>query len=500
MQMMIQTSRFSRILSFSTVVAFGLAASAFLFADDSVELDPTVTERIPLLEEEIQRDPAERVSYSHVLSDARQAVVSVHTSRVVQVARGGGLDPRQEMLRRFFGVPPNPSQGDGPVVEGRRVPECVGPGGRGTVENYILTNNHVISGRSDEVADEILVRLNDERELVAKVIGRDPRTDVAVLKVEAKGLPHLPIADSGNLEVGDVVFAIGNPMGIGLTVTKGIISATGRGNLNILGEDAYENFIQTDASINMGNSGGALIDAKGRLVGINTAILSRTGGSIGIGFAIPSAMAHSVLINLATTGSVRRGFLGISIGDVNEVMAEAMGLTDTKGVLVQGVEEGLAADEAGIERGDVIVQFNGRDVRSAHDFRLQVAHNIPGKEVEITVIRGDENLTLSVVLGDLDEAASVAGISFLDGVSIGGLTPERREQYRIGEDVTGVVITEVNPRSPFARTFRPGMVIVEINDQSAGSPSEARSLLRRGANKIYLYDRGRFGYIAIRNS
>ncbi len=477
-----------------------VAASAFLFADDSIELDPTVIDRIPLLEEEIQRDPAERVSYADILRDARQAVVSVHTSRVVQVARGGGVDPRQEMLRRFFGVPPGPSIGENPTVEERKLPEGMGSGVLVSEDGYILTNNHVISGRSDEVADEILVRLNDERELVAKVIGRDPRTDVAVLKIEAEGLPYLPVADSGNLEVGDIVFAIGNPMGIGLTVTKGIISATGRGNLNILGEDAYENFIQTDASINMGNSGGALIDAKGRLVGINTAILSRTGGSIGIGFAIPSTMAHSVLINLATTGSVRRGFLGISIGDVNEVMAEAMGLTNTHGALVQGVEEGLAADEAGIQRGDVIVELNGRAIRSAHDLRLQVAQNIPGKEVDITLMRDGQSLSLPVVLGDLDEAASVAGITFLDGISIGGMTPERREQYRIGEDVTGVVITEVNSRSPFARTFRPGMVIVEINDQSVGSPAEARALLRRGANKLYLYDRGRFGYIAIRNN
>lgn len=474
---------------------------ACLRADNDDILDPTIAERVPLLSEDLRRDPVEVVSYAHVLRDAKPAVVSVHTSRVVQVVRGG-VDPRQDFMRRFFGLPPmpDPRGGEGPTVEERKLPEGMGSGVIVSSDGYILTNNHVIAGRSGEVADEILVRLNDERELPATVIGRDARTDVAVLKIDAEDLPHLPIADSNNLVVGDIVFAIGNPMGVGMTVTQGIVSATGRGHLNILGDDSYENFIQTDAAINMGNSGGALIDAKGRLVGINTAILSRTGGSIGIGFAIPSAMAHSILVNLATTGTIRRGFLGVSIGDLSDVMAEAVGLPDTQGVLIQDVEEGLPAAEAGIQRGDVVLDFNGRRVRGATDFRLQVAQTPPGTSVDLTVKRAGETLTIPVILGDLEEAGVVSGEApFLDGVNIGSLTPERRDDYRIPNNVDGVVITSVDPRSPFARTLREGMVLVEINDRKAETVAEARRLLRRGANKLYIFDRGRFGYLAVRN-
>ncbi|MCC5807681.1 MAG: Do family serine endopeptidase [Opitutales bacterium] len=484
-----------------SLLGMALAAAVPLVADNDDFLDPMIAERVPLLTEDLQRDPVEVVSYAHVLRNAKPAVVSVHTSRVVQVVRGG-VDPRQEFMRRFFGLPPMPGPrgGEGPTVEERKLPEGMGSGVIVSSHGYILTNNHVIAGRSDEVADEILVRLNDERELPARVVGRDSRTDVAVLKIDAEDLPYLPIADSNNLVVGDIVFAIGNPMGVGMTVTQGIVSATGRGHLNILGDDSYENFIQTDAAINMGNSGGALIDAKGRLVGINTAILSRTGGSIGIGFAIPSAMAHSILVNLATTGTIRRGFLGVSIGDITDVMAEAFGLPDTRGVLIQDVEEGLPADESGIRRGDVVLEFNGRPVRNANDFRLQVAQTPPGTAVDVTVQREGERKTLEVVLGDLEEAGLTAGeVQFLDGVTVGSLTPERRDDYRIPTNVEGVVITAVEPRSPFARTLREGMVLVELNDRPVETVADARRLLRRGANKLYIFDRGRFGYLAVRN-
>ena len=484
-----------------SLLGMALVAALPLLADKEDFLDPSISERVPLLTEDLQRDPVEVVSYSHVLRNATHAVVSVHTSRVVQVVRGG-VDPRQEFMRRFFGLPPmpNPRGGEGPTVEERKLPEGMGSGVIVSSDGYILTNNHVIAGRSDEIADEILVRLNDERELPARVVGRDSRTDVAVLKIDADDLPYLPIADSNNLVVGDIVFAIGNPMGVGMTVTQGIVSATGRGHLNILGDDSYENFIQTDAAINMGKSGGALIDAKGRLVGINTAILSRTGGSIGIGFAIPSAMAHSILINLATTGTIRRGFLGVSIGDITDVMAEAFGLPDTRGVLIQDVEEGLPADESGIRRGDVVLEFNGRAVRNANDFRLQVAQTPPGTAVDITVQREGERMNLEVVLGDLEEAGLTAGEApFLDGVTVASLTPERRDDYRIPNNVEGVVITNVEPRSPFARTLREGMVLVELNDRPVESVADARRLLRRGANKLYIFDRGRFGYLAVRN-
>lgn len=474
-----------------------------VFAATSEGLDPTIVDRVPLITEVIERGPQQVVSYAHVLSGATPAVVSVHTARVVQVVRGG-TDPRQEFFNRFFGIPsPQPRDGEGPVVEERVRPEGIGSGVVISPDGFILTNNHVITNRSDGVADEILVRLNDDREFTARVVGRDRRTDIAVLKIEAEGLPYLPIADSNNIEVGDVVFAIGNPMGVGMTVTKGIVSATGRGGLGILGDDSFENFIQTDASINMGNSGGALIDAAGRLIGINTAILSRTGGNIGIGFAIPSTLAHSIFINLVSTGTVRRGFMGVTIADLTDVVAEAMGIANTRGVILQEVEEGLPAAEAGLQRGDVVVEFNARRVRNANEFRIAVAQMMPGTEVPVRIYRNGESMTLAVILGDRDQVSTVqTDVPFVEGVLLSTLTDELRDRFRISENanVQGAVVTQVDPRSPYARTLRLGMVIVEINDQPVTSPAEAARLLRRGANKLYVFDRGRFGFLGLRSA
>ena len=260
---------------------------------------------LPLDAEAIDRsDPVLLTSYAPVLKPAREAVVSVYTAHVVQVLRQRGLDPREELLRRFYGLPSPRGRTE---VEEQWRPGGIGSGVILSAEGYILTNNHVISAPDGEAADEVLVQLTDGRELRAAVVGRDPASDLAVLQVEATDLPAIRLADSNQLEVGDIVFAIGNPMGVGLTITQGIVSATGRSNLAILGKSGYESFIQTDASINRGNSGGALVDAYGRLVGINTAILSEDGGNIGIGFAIPSTFARTIALRLLEEGEVRRG-------------------------------------------------------------------------------------------------------------------------------------------------------------------------------------------------
>jgi serine protease Do len=324
----------------------------------------------------------------------------VHTVRVIKTYRSRGTDPREEILRRFFGLPVPPSPGSEPEVEEQRHPLGVGSGVVISSDGYILTNNHVIMAPGARPADDVLVQLNDGRELRAEVIGRDPQSDLAVLKVAAEDLPFIPFADSRNLEVGDIAFAIGNPMGVGLTITQGIISATGRSNLSILGESGYENFIQTDAPINPGNSGGALVDAYGRLIGINTAILSRSGGSIGIGFAIPSGFARSVALGIIREGEVRRGLLGINMESLNADYAEAFGLPGERGVLVQSVIPGLPAERAGLEKGDIIVALGEEPVEDAIDLRLKVASHPPGASVTLRLFRDGETREVRVVLGD----------------------------------------------------------------------------------------------------
>lgn len=458
-----------------------------------------VLAEIPLIATPIERGNHARVtSYADIIEAATPAVVSVHTARVVQIVRGS-RNPHEEMLRRFFGIPAPQQPGEPPVVEERRQPSGVGSGVIVSRDGLILTNNHVITGQQDSVADEILVRLNDGRELPARVVGRDPRTDLAVLQVDAEDLPTLPVADSNHLRVGDIVFAIGNPMSLGTTVTMGIVSATGRSGLNILGRDGFENFIQTDASINPGNSGGALIDAEGRLVGINTAIISRTGGNMGIGFAVPSTMAHSVLVSLVTTGRVQRGFLGVNISDLNADMAEAFGTTETQGALIQEVVEDMPAALAGLRRGDIIVRFNNMRVRNANDLRLAVGQTPPGTSAAVEIIRRGESMTLTVNLSDSDEAEALASSGeWVTGVEIANLDTTTREAHNIPANVNGVIITQVASNSPHARVLRPGMVVIEINDRPATSVNEARQLLRRGANKLYVFQRGSFGYLAIR--
>ena len=332
----------NRILGFTTLTA--LAVFLIVVGFSRSQANRNTQELRKPIEIELDSTPitgtpsSSVVSYADVLEGATPAVVAVYTARVVRVAQRRS-DPREEMLRRFFGLPPssggNYSEED---VEERRIPAGVGSGVIVSKDGYILTNNHVITNERGSEVDEILVQLADDREFPAEIVGRDPKTDLAVLKIEQNELPYITMADSDNLRVGDVVFAVGNPLGVGQTVTMGIVSATGRSGLHLLGEQAYENFIQTDASINQGNSGGALIDAAGRLVGINTAILSQSGGNIGIGFAIPSTLARNIMVNLLDDGTIRRGFLGVSIKDLDSDIAEAFGLEDTQGALIQSVE------------------------------------------------------------------------------------------------------------------------------------------------------------------
>ncbi len=438
-------------------------------------------------------------SYADVLDPARSAVVSVTTASIVEIMRD--RNPMEEFLRRYYGMPDDETH-RGPENQPmeRRIPHGLGSGVIVSEDGYILTNNHVISDGKGEPADEITVHLDDGSQVDAVLVGRDDRTDVALLKIERKGLPFIQMADSNQLRVGDVVFAIGNPLGVGQTSTMGIVSATGRTNLGLLGNQGYENFIQTDAAINRGNSGGALVDAKGRLIGINTAIFSQTGGNIGIGFAIPTRLARTVVLELIENGRVRRGYLGVSISDLTADMAEAFGLENTDGALVEVVQERTPASRAGLERGDVILKVDGQTVESVADLRLKVAAMRPGTGVALAIQRGGEEMDLLVTLGSLDDPTAVVSAedSPLEGVGLEPISPDTRREWKLEED-SGVLVTEVNARSPFAQVLTAGMVILEVNDVAVSSVGELNENLRSGrVNKLWVSFRGNRGFVALR--
>jgi Do/DeqQ family serine protease len=440
-------------------------------------------------------------SYADVLDPARSAVVSVTTASIVEIMRNPNRSPIEEFLRRYYGMPeaPDRDRQPGETFE-RRIPNGLGSGVIISEDGYILTNNHVISTDSGDPADEITVHLNDGSQVDATLVGRDDRTDVALLKIEQTDLPFIPMADSNNLRVGDIVFAIGNPLGVGQTSTMGIVSATERTNLGLLGNQGYENFIQTDAAINRGNSGGALVDALGRLVGINTAIYSATGGNIGIGFAIPTRLARTVVLELVETGKVRRGYLGVSISDMNPDMAEAFGLEDNNGALIETVQEGTPAARAGLRRGDVIRMIDDYAVESVADLRLKIAAMRPGTETNLSIHRDGETETVSVTLGSLDDPTAVvtSDDSPLDGIGLEPVTPASREQWDI-EMEEGIIVTEVSPRSPYAQVLTPGMVIIEVNDTRVSTIGELTENLRSGrVNKLWVSFRGNRGYLALR--
>jgi Do/DeqQ family serine protease len=319
-------------------------------------------------------------SYHDAVRKALPSVVNIFTSKDVRVRRGPALnDP---ILRRFFGD----QFGD----ETRRA-TSLGSGVIVSSSGYILTNNHVV-----EAADEIEVALQDDRKLLAKVVGSDPDTDLAVLQVEAKDLPAITFGSSDNVHVGDIVLAIGNPLGIGQTVTSGIVSGLGRSGLGI---NTFENFIQTDAAINQGNSGGALVDARGNLIGINTAILSQTGGSIGIGLAIPASMAKAVMEQIIKNGSVTRGWIGVELGPVTPALAESFNLGTAEGAIIKGVLNGGPADKAGAKPGDVLVAIEGKPIVDPQSVLNVVTGIAPGSAAKMKVKRKGQDLELAVTVG-----------------------------------------------------------------------------------------------------
>lgn len=373
----------------------------------------------------------------------------------------------QSPMELFFGGPgagrPQQGLGSGVVL---------------SADGLVITNNHVIDG-----ADEVRVQTHDEREFLAKVVGADKKTDVAVLQLEdASGLVPIRVGDSAELRLGDVVLAVGYPFGVGQTVTMGIVSATGRSDMGIVD---YENFIQTDAAINPGNSGGALINMAGELVGINTAILSRSGGSMGIGFAIPTSMAGPIVDQLQKTGTVSRGWLGVRLQDLDGDLKTVLEMGSTDGVLIADVEKNSPADKGGVRSGDVVTHINEDAVGSTGQLRNFVAAAGADAKVVLTVRRGKKTLKLDVHLGALPGEAGSRGPgmgshekgSDIEGLTLKDLDDELRSQLKVDSSVSGVVIMRVAPDSKAARAkLRPGDIILQINKKTVTDTNQAKKL------------------------
>lgn len=407
------------------------------------------------------------------------SVVNISSSRTVRGPEGMPDDP---FFRQFFG----------PMVPRERRERGLGSGVIVSADGIVLTNNHVI-----DKADEISVTLNDGREFQAELVGTDEPSDVAVirLKGDVKDLKPLPFGDSGALRLGDVVLAVGNPFGLGQTVTMGIVSAKGRSDTGIVD---YADFIQTDAAINPGNSGGALVNMQGELVGINTAILSRSGGNVGIGFAIPTDMAKPIIEALRTDGRVSRGWLGVAIQDVDADLQRAMNLPVASGVLIADVQPDTPAARAGVQRGDVITHVDGQEVRSSGVFRNRIAAAGADAKVELRLVRQGKEQTVTVTLGELpgekDARPGAEGKADTGGLSVRPLDAEARQRLGLGDQPRhGVVVERVEPNSAAARArLRPGDVLLEVNRTPVRTPQEFRAAYgkAKGDRLVLVYRQG----------
>ncbi len=470
---------------------------------------PGKTFEVPLDERPVARPNGEISSFAPIVKKVAPAVVKVVTAikpgsdsanNSDQQEPGGLEDP---FWRHFFGPSPR-----GRSPRGNGLEHGLASGVIVTKDGYILTNSHVVDD-----AQTVKVTLQGGREFSAKVVGRDTKSDIAVIKIDANNLPTVPFADSQKVEVGDVVLAVGNPFGVGQTVTEGIVSATDRGGMGI--ED-YENFIQTDAAINPGNSGGALVDAEGRLIGINTAILSGSGGNQGIGFAIPSDLARTIMLSLIQYGQVTRGYLGIQIQDVTPELAKEFHLENATGALVADLVPNGPAAKAGFQEGDVVIQYNGKEVKDGRQLKLSVAETKPGSTVPVEVVRNGKTETVEAKVGRLPGNEQLAQTgrpsqnqqsTVLEGVGVSDLDQQTRQELKVPDTVHGAVVTKIDPGSPAAAAgLRPGDVIESINRQPVQNADEAvrmtenakskRTLLRvwsNGGSRFVVVDEGQPG-------
>jgi serine protease Do len=414
-------------------------------------------------------------TYAGVVEQIAPTVVTIRSDR--RIKNVGQELPDDPRLREFFEQFGFGQRG----APGQRPERRQGGLGSGVIlrpDGYILTNNHVVDG-----ADQVNVELTDGRNFKAKVVGTDEPTDLAVIKIEGATFQTLALGDSDAVRVGDVVLAVGNPLGVGQTVTMGIVSAKGRATT---GGESFEDFIQTDAPINQGNSGGALVSTRGELIGINSQILTPSGGNIGIGFAIPANMAKNVMQQLIDTGEVRRGLLGVTIQPVTSDIARSLGLEQVRGALVNAVNAGSAAEKAGVRRGDVITAVNGKAIRDGNELKNEVAQQLPGSGVKLTLLRNGKEHTVTVTLGERqsasaersrgEDAADPSGF----GLNVEPLTRERARE--LGVSATGgVVVTNVQASGRAADAgLRAGDVIVEVDGEPVASVDALRSALKDG--------------------
>lgn len=426
-------------------------------------------------------------SYSAIVKQDKPAVVTV----MVEVKPGedqnaqmqGQMPPGMEdFFRRFFGDNgPMPGGPQGGPQQQQRVQRALGSGFIISPDGVIVTNNHVI-----DKASKITVTLDDGKQYKAKLLGADPRTDLAVLKIDAKNLPTLQWGDSDTAEVGDKVIAIGNPFGVGTTVTAGIISARGRD----LHNGPYDDFLQVDAAINHGNSGGALINTSGQVIGITAAIYSPNDGSVGVGFAIPSDMARKIVGELEKDGTIQRGYLGVMIQPVTEDIAQAVGLSDKGGALVSAVTADTPAAKAGLKVGDVILSVDGKDVSTPRDLSLRIAETKPGDKADLTVWRDGGKTSVDVTTASLPDEMQTASAAPTPqekspaavpelGLQVQPIQPDERDQLGLADNQNGVVVTEIDPNSDAAdKGLQPGDVILSVNSAPVTSVGDVEKAVK----------------------
>ncbi|NLK66475.1 MAG: Do family serine endopeptidase [Campylobacteraceae bacterium] len=423
------------------------------------------------------------LSYNSSIQDAKKAVVNVATKRTVSMGGMGGRneffnDPFFEQFFGFrFGIP----------EERKRELGSLGSGVIISQDGYIVTNNHVVEG-----ADEVMITLFEGgKEYKAEVIGTDPQTDIAIIKIDEKNLNAIKFADSEKVLEGDIVFAIGNPFGVGGTITQGIISALNKSNIGL---NQYENFIQTDASINPGNSGGALVDSRGALVGINSAILSRGGGNNGVGFAIPSNMVKDVAQKLIVDGKIERGYIGVLIADLTKEQKEVY--KNKEGALIVGVEDDMPAYKAGLKRGDLVIKADGKEIKSSNDLKNLIGSLDPNKKIELEYERGGKITKTEVVLGNLNATKGIVSStkSSLDGLDLKDLDDEIIKKFNLKGVSNGVLVTNVKENSKASKSgFLHGDIIIQVGDKEVKNISEFNVALSQnsgGKTLVWVLRRG----------